>query len=140
MEHRGAQSWLRQQWREFKKGPPGERFKKLYERRERAPHTRLKKALYFSLGLIAIALGIVTYPIQVIPSDPIILIGIAAMAQASWYGSRALDWLELKLRVPFRPLAKLWRRLPRWGKIALSILWSGLAAFAGYGVYRLFAD
>ena len=56
------------------------------------------------------------------------------------YGSRALDWLELKLRVPFRPLAKLWRRLPRWGKIALSILWSGLAAFAGYGVYRLFAD
>ena len=30
MEHRGAHSWLRQQWRAFKKGPPGERFKKLY--------------------------------------------------------------------------------------------------------------
>ena len=29
MEHRGAQSWLRQQWREFKKGPPGERFTSL---------------------------------------------------------------------------------------------------------------
>src|SRR5437764_14349053 len=112
MEHRGAHSWLRQQWRAFKKGPPGERFKKLYERRERAPHTRLKKALYFSLGLAAIALGIVTYPIPVIPSDPIILFGIAAMPQPSWHRSPALDRLEAKLRVPRRPLPQPWRRLP----------------------------
>src|SRR6476646_879281 len=135
-----AMSWLRAQWREFKKGPPGERFKKLYKRRERAPHARLKKALYFLFGLAAIGVGIVTYPIPVIPSDPIILFGIAAMAPASWHGARALDWLEVKLRVPFRPLVKMWKKLPRWGKIALSILWSGVAAFAGYGVYRLFAD
>ena len=134
------QSWLRQQWREFKKGPAGERFKKLYERRERSRHAKLKKALFLGGGLVAIAVGIVTYPIPVIPSDPIILFGIAAIAQATWYGAVALDWLERKLRVPFRPLVKLWKRLPRWGKIALSILWSGLAAFAGYGVYRLFAD
>ena len=135
-----AMRWLRDQWREFKKAPPGERFTKLYERRQRAPHAGLKKVLYFALGCVAIGIGIVTYPIPLIPSEPFMLVGIAAIAQASWLGARALDWLEVKLRVPFRPLVKLWKKLPRWGKIALSILWSGLAAFAGYGVYRLFAD
>ena len=135
-----ALKWLRQQWRAFKKGPPGERFKKLYERRERTPHKRLKKVLYFAVGLIAIGLGIVTYPIPVIPSDPIILFGIAALAQATWYGACALDWLEVKLRVPFRPLYKLWKRLPGWGKVALSILWCLAAGGIGYGIYRAFAD
>jgi len=135
-----AMRWLREQWREFKKGPPGERFKKLYERRERAPHAALKKLLYLAFGLVAIGVAIVSYPIPLIPSEPFILVGIAAIAQASWAGALALDWLESKLRVPFRRLYKLWKKLPRWGKVALSILWSGFAAFAGYGVYRLFAD
>jgi hypothetical protein len=110
--------WLKQQWRAFRESRPGHRFRELYERRERASHARLKKTVFFVGGLLA----------------------IAAIAQASWYGARALDWLELKLRVPFRPLARLWRKLPRAAKIALTILRSALVAFTSFMVYRLFAD
>jgi hypothetical protein len=78
--------------------------------------------------------------VPLIPSEPFMLFGIAAIAQASWYGARALDWLEVKLRVPFRPLARLWRKLPRAAKILLTILWSALVAFVSFMVYRLVAD
>ena len=132
--------WLKQQWRLFQQSRPGHRFRELYERRERAPHKRLKKTLFFVGGLLAIAAGIATYPVPFIPSEPFILFGIAAIAQANWYGARALDWLELKLRVPFRPLARLWRKLPRWAKIAATIAWSALVAFVSFMVYRSVAD
>jgi uncharacterized membrane protein YbaN (DUF454 family) len=132
--------WLKQQWRAFRASRPGHRFRELYERRERTPHARLKKTLFFVGGLAAIAAGIATYPVPLIPSEPFMLFGIAAIAQASWYGARALDWLELKLRVPLRPLARLWRKLPRAAKIGLTILWSALIAFVSFMVYRLVAD
>jgi len=132
--------WLKQQWRVFKQSAPRHRFRELYERRERMPHARVKKGLFFVGGLLAIAAGIATYPVPFIPSEPFILFGIAAIAQASWYGARALDWLELRLRVPFRPLARLWRKLPGWAKVAVTILWSALVAFAGFAVYRMVAD
>jgi hypothetical protein len=132
--------WLRQQWRLFRQSPPGHRFRELYERRERTAHVRLKKLAFFGGGLVAIAVGIATYPVPLIPSEPFMLFGIAAIAQASWYGARALDWLELKLRGPFRPLATLWRKLPRWAKIAVTILWSALVALASFAVYRLVAE
>ena len=133
-------AWLKRQWRAFRKSRPGVRFGELYERREHTPHARLKKALFFGLGLVAIVLGIVTYATPFIPSEPFILFGIAAIAQATWYGARALDWLELKLRVLLRPFAKIWRKLPRWARVAFWLLWCGLAGFGGYGVYRAIAD
>jgi len=132
--------WLKLQWSAFRKSKPGHRFRELYERRERAPHARLKKALFFVGGLVAIAAGVVSYAVPLVPSEPFMLLGIAAIAQASWYGARALDWLELKLRVPFRPLARLWRKLPRWAKVAVTVAWSALVALASFAVYRLVSD
>jgi hypothetical protein len=133
-------TWLKRQWRAFKKSPSGQRFKELYERRERAPHARVKKLLFLGGGVAAIAVGIVTYPIPVIPSDFIILFGIASIAQASWYGARMLDWLEFKLRAPFRVAYRWWKPLPRWAKAALSVLWCFAVGGIGYGIYRAFAD
>src|SRR3982751_2612435 len=133
-------TWLKQQWRAFKKDPAGERFKKLYRRRERSRHARLKKVLFLGGGVLAIAAGIVTYPVPVIPSDFIILFGVASVAQASMRGARILDWLELKLRGPFRVAYKWWKPLPRWAKVALALAWSLLLGSAGYGIYRVFAD
>jgi hypothetical protein len=42
--------WLKQQWRVFRQSRPGHRFRELYERRERTPHARLKKTIFFVLG------------------------------------------------------------------------------------------
>jgi hypothetical protein len=106
--------WLREQWRAFRKSAPGERFKELYRRRERTPHAKLKKALFLAAGVLAIVTGIVTYAIPLIPSDPFILFGIAAIAQASRVGARLLDWLELRLHGPFRVAYRIWQPLPRW--------------------------
>ena len=132
--------WFKQQWRAFRKDLPGERFKALYRRRARSRHARLKKGLFLAGGVVAIAAGIATYPIPVIPSDFVILFGIASIAQATMYGARALDWLELKLRGPFRVAYRWWKPLPPWVKVVLSILWCFGVGGIGYGIYRAFAD
>ena len=128
--------WLKEQWRLFRQDRPGERFRNLYVRRERSSHARLKKFVFLGGGLVAIAVGIVTYPIPVVPSDFVILFGIASVAQASRGGARALDWLELRLQPVFRVAYRVWKPLPRWAKTTLIILWSALLAWGGFALYR----
>ena len=127
--------WLKDQWRAFRDDEPGERFKNLYRRRERSRHARLKKFAFLGGGLLAIAIGVVTYPIPVVPSDFVILFGIASIAQASKPGARLLDWLELKLQPVIRPARRLWKRLPRWAQLVLIALWSLGLAYGGYRLY-----
>ena len=128
--------WLKEQWRLFRHDRPGERFRKLCDRRERSSHAGLKKAVFLGGGVIAVAIGVATYPIPVVPSDFVILFGIASIAQASRSGARALDWVELKLQPVFRVACRIWEPLPRWLKIVLIVLWSGLLAWGGFALYR----
>lgn len=130
---------VRRHWREFKAGKPGHRFQDLNERRQRDPRARLKKGLYLGGGVAVVALGILSYPIPLIPSEIVILLGVALFAQGSRSGARALDWLELRLRGPFLWVyRKLWKPAPKWVRVLLSIAWMVLLALAGYGLTRLF--
>jgi uncharacterized membrane protein YbaN (DUF454 family) len=128
---------LKQAWRELKRSSPGCRFQELYRRQQEARHGGLNKAIFLGGGLFTIAMGVLSYPVPVIPSEPVILLGLVLFAQGSMRGARILDWIELRLRGPFRWASKLWKPLPRAAKVALSVFWMAALSAAGYGLYRL---
>lgn len=125
---------------EVEKASPGKRFQRLYERRQKSRHARWINACFNIGGLIVIGLGVATYPIPVIPSEIVILIGIALIAQGSMRAALILDATEVHLRRWLAPVLKLWKRLPKWLRRALAIAWIFGVAGLSYGVYRALAD
>lgn len=117
---------LKQAWREFNRSPPGRRFRELYERRRRARHAGAKRALFIGGGLLTVAAGVASFPVPVIPSELVILTGLAISAQGSERAARVLDWAELRLRGPMLWARKVWKPLPRAAKVLIGVLWTGL--------------
>jgi len=125
---------------ELERGSPGKRFQRLYRKRQESRHGGLKNILFIAGGLVVIGVGVVTYPIPVIPSEIAIVIGIALISQGSRYGAIALDKSELWLRKHFSWAFELWGRLSKGAKIAVAIAWTTLLAGLSYGVYKWFSD
>ena len=126
--------------RELEHAAPGTRFERLYRKRQQSPHGGWKNAGFVVGGLLTIAVGIATYPVPVIPSEIVILIGIALLSQGSRRGAVILDGAELRLRRWFAPAIALWGRLPKWAKVTVSIAWMAAVAALSYWVYRTIAD
>ena len=91
-------------------------------------------------GLVVVAIGIATYPIPVIPSEIVILIGLALVSQGSIHGAKFLDGSELRLRRWFAPALKLWRRLPKWARRSLAVTWVVAISGLSYWGYRAIVD
>src|SRR4029453_14235475 len=123
--------------RDLKKSSPGKRFQTLYRKRQQSRGGGLKNAGFIIAGLIVTAAGVLTYPIPVTPSELMILLGIALIAQGSWHGAIALDWIEQRLRRRFSGVLKVWKRLPRRAKVFLGALWMAFTSAIGYFVSRL---
>jgi hypothetical protein len=121
---------LKQAWREFKRSSPGYRFQELYRRRQKSRRAGAKRALFIVGGLLTVAGGVASFPIPGIPSELIIVAGLAIFAQGSIHAARVLDWIELRLRGPMLWVWRIWRPLPRAVKIVLGTLWMMLLAFA----------
>jgi hypothetical protein len=119
---------------ELEKAPPGERFQHLYRKRQRSRHAKGMNVAFNLGGIVVVGIGIATYPIPVIPSEIVILIGLALISQGSMHGAKFLDGAEVRLRRWFAPAFKLWRRLPKWARRALALAWvvavSGLSYWA----------
>ena len=126
---------LKQAWREFKRLPPGRRFQETYKTRQRARRGGAKRILFIGGGLLTIAAGVFSFPVPGVPSELIIVTGLAIFAQGSMRAARILDWIELRLRGPY---LRLWKPLPRWAKVVIGALWIVLLAAGGYGLHRLF--
>jgi uncharacterized membrane protein YbaN (DUF454 family) len=118
---------LKQAWREFKHSAPGRRFQELYQRRQRSRRSGAKRALFIVGGLLIIAGGVVSFPVPGVPSELIIVTGLAIFAQGSMRAARILDWIELRLRGPY---LRVWKPLPRWAKFLIAVLWTALLAMA----------
>jgi hypothetical protein len=119
---------LKQAWREFKRPPPGCRFQELYQRRRRSRRAGAKRALFIIGGLLTIAAGVASFPVPGIPSELIIVTGLAIFAQGSMSAARVLDWIELRLQGPLRWAWRIWNPLPRMAKILIGALWMVLLA------------
>src|SRR5512144_2469556 len=83
---------------DLEKAPPGDRFERLYRKRQRSRHAKGMNVAFNLGGLVVVGIGIATYPIPVIPSEIVILIGLALISQGSMRGAKLLDGAEVRLR------------------------------------------
>ena len=125
---------------ELERAPPGERFQRLYRKRQRSRHAKGMNVAFNLGGLVVVAVGIATYPIPVIPSEIVILVGLALISQGSLHGAKFLDGTEVRLRRWFAPALKLWRRLPRWARRTLAVVWVVSVSGLSYWAYRALSD
>jgi hypothetical protein len=125
---------------ELEKAAPGTRFQRLYRRRQHASHAGWMNAAFNVGGVLVIAAGFATYPIPVIPSEIVILIGLALVSQGSLRGAKILDGAEVRLRRWFAPAIKVWKRWPKWLRRTLGVAWMVTAAGLSYWAYRAIAD
>jgi len=130
----------KQALREIEKAPPGDRFRRLYRKRQQARHAKWMNAAFNVGGLLVIGAGIATYPIPVIPSEIVILVGLALISQGSMRGAAILDGAEMRLRRWFAPALKLWKRLPKWLRRTLAVAWMFGVAGLSYWAYRSLSD
>ena len=121
---------------EIERAPPGRRFQTLYRKRRQSAHGGMKNGAFVAAGLVVVGAGIATYPIPVVPSEPVILVGLAILAQGSMIGARLFDGAELRIRRHFGWLIERWKALPRPGKIAAGFAWSIVLSGLSYGIYR----
>jgi hypothetical protein len=126
--------------RELEHAAPGTRFQRLYRKRQRSRHGGWKNAGFVIGGLLTIGVGVATYPVPVIPSEIVILLGVALLSQGSRRGALILDGAEVRLRRWFAPAIAIWGRLPKWAKVASSVAWMAAVAALSYWGYRAIAD
>lgn len=125
---------------DIEKAPPGDRFERLYRKRQRSRRAKGMNLAFNVGGLVVIGIGIATYPIPVIPSEIVILVGLALISQGSMRGARLLDGAEVRLRRWFAPALKWWRRLPKWARRTLAIAWMLAVSGLSYWAYRAIGD
>jgi hypothetical protein len=71
---------LKQAWRELKRSPPGRRFQELYQRRRRSRRGGAERAFFIGGELLTIAAGVISFPVPGVPSELIIVAGLAIFA------------------------------------------------------------
>ena len=125
---------------ELEHGTPGKRFQSIYRRRQRSAHAAWKNGGFIVGGLLVIAAGVATYPVPVIPSEIVIVAGLALLAQGSSHGAKLFDAAEVRLRRWLAPVLPLWRRLPKWAQVVLGLVWSFLVAGLVYWAMHALRD
>ena len=125
---------------ELEKAEPGTRFQRLYSERQQSPHGGLKNWGFAIGGLLVIGAGVATYPVPVIPSEIVILIGLALLSQGSRRGAIILDGAEVRLRRWFAPALKVWNRWPKWAKVSSGLAWTALISGLSYWAYHKLHD
>ena len=121
---------------ELEQAGPGERFQRLYRKRQHARHGHGLNVAFNVGGIATIAVGIATYPVPVIPSEIVILLGIALLAQGSLRGAKIMDGAELRLSSWFAPVIRVWKRWPKWLRRVVAVVWMLAVGALSYWGYR----
>lgn len=130
-------SKLKRQWRELRKGSPGNRFRAQFERSKRA---RTGKSFFrrWSVILVAAVLLIIGGILCFIPGPgiPFIILGVGLLAEQFRAVASALDRLEVKVR------KMMGRGKARWAKASIpakgtaTLLTAIAIAGVGYGAFQ----
>lgn len=116
--------------------PAGQRFQRVYDKRQQSRNGGRKNVAFIIGGLLVIAAGVATYPVPVIPSEIVIVLGLAILSQGSRRGAIILDGTEVRLRCWFAPAIRVWSRWPKWAQVSAGIAWMGLLAGLSYWAYQ----
>src|SRR5688500_9563158 len=102
---------LRQLWDEFKNAPPGERFARLYHRREARP-SWLARSLFLAIGVVLMAIGLFLM-VAPGPGTVVLILGAGVAAQESLRVARTMDWLERRIWQGAKWAVRWWRNRSR---------------------------
>ena len=129
---------LRQEWRGFKRGRPGHRFEKRYERNQDAESSQswFLRLLKPTVAIILFAGGIVLCFIPG-PGLPLIIIGAGLLADESRSVARVMDWLEVRARKVITWGRNWWDHASKPAKHAVIVLALLTAGGMAYGSYRI---
>lgn len=129
---------IKQYWRQLRHAPPGERFKRRYQLRQRNGHeSTLRRVLLVGLGVALACIGVV---LMFIPGPAILFFFVAGaiFAEESRWVARALDALEVRLRRWWASLRNWWCRRSASGKSTVLATALLVAATSAYFTYRMF--
>ena len=90
-------------WGRFVQGEPGHRFHERYQRKQREKGSAWKRCALVCCGAVLTLVGLFFMAVPG-PGIPILLVGLALIAQESAVTARFLDRAELRLR-------RWWKRL-----------------------------
>lgn len=128
---------FREHWRELRRGRPGRRFQARYQRAHEDQRAGAAERIVLAMvAVVCLAIGVV---LSVVPGPalPFFFLAGGLLATESLWVARFMDWSEVKLRLIFAWLKRVWRRLPVAGRIALSVFGTCCSAATAYLGYRL---
>lgn len=129
---------LKRQWRELRKGRPGQRFRAQFEQNKRATagKSRLRRCLpiFAGAGLLIVGIFLCLIPG---PGVPFIVLGAGLLAKRFRAVASALDWLEVRLRQMKRRATAWWRQASIPARGAAALLTTAAIAGVGYGAFQV---
>jgi hypothetical protein len=125
---------LKEGWRRFKAGAPGERFREHYRHRRESSPGGARRYLVMAGGIILLLLGLFLLPAPG-PGMVVVALGGALMAGESYAVASLLDWLEPRVRRIAVAGGHWWKRASPALKNTLLVAAAGLGAAAGWGAY-----
>ena len=128
---------LKQQWRDLKKGRPGNRFQDRYERNKegRADESALRRWVQPLAGMLLFVAG-VFFCVFPGPGLPLLVVGAMLLAERSRVMARVLDWSEMNVRKSISKAKKWWREASLIARNAVLMFGVLVIAGAGYGAWH----
>lgn len=132
---------LKQRWREFRSGRPGQRFQDRFERNRQAKsaHSAFTRFLKPVAAVVVLVAG-VGFCLIPGPGLPLLLVGAALLADVSRRVASALDWLEVRVRDGVTKARQWWMAASTAVKCAVIVLAVVLVSGAAYGGFRILMD
>jgi uncharacterized protein (TIGR02611 family) len=128
---------LKEDWRNFKRGKPGRRFKDRYYLSQRRNRGRFTFWRVFNIGVgSGIALGGLLMVIAPGPGWLAIFLGLGMLGGELLPVARFLDWIEVRLRKLVRWVREAWNNTPAVGKALILLAILTVVAASVYGAYH----
>lgn len=131
---------IKKSWWIFANSRPGWRFRERYRlhesRRRRRGRFDPMRLFYIVGGVVLIVLSALLGWLPVLGWGTAFL-GLGLIAGEFYPAARLMDWLEVRVRRLFKPLGKVFVRLPAWAQLAISLAIAVSTFALAYGVYSL---
>jgi hypothetical protein len=129
---------IREGWHLLESGKPGKRFRERYYRRQKIGKGKFRpsKILYVAGGLVLMVVSAFFGWLPVLGWGTVIL-GLGMIAGEFRPAAWLMDWLEVRARRVFGPVARAFRKLHRPAQLAVSLCIALLTFALVYGMYSV---
>jgi hypothetical protein len=129
---------IQDNFRQFKAGEPGHRFRNFYDYRQQQRRPGLSPAriltIFLSVLLVLVGVAIGWLPG---PGGFVAIIGLALLAQEFRPVAAMLDWVEPKFRFVWSGLVGIWRHMSLASRVVAALVIVLMSVSAGYAAYSL---